>query len=72
MFAAAGFGDVVDLARSGAHPRDVLAATPTRLIETIAILDRAGVDRWRGVGELVVVPATAGDPGGRRTLEALL
>ena len=71
MFTDAGFGDVVALARSGAHPRDVFAAVPRQLVAAIAILDPADVERWACVDELVVVPATAGDPGGRRTLEAL-
>jgi probable F420-dependent oxidoreductase len=71
MFTAAGFGDVVALARSGAHPRDVLAAVPRELVAAIAILDPSDLDAWKGVDELVVVPATAGDPGGRRTLEVL-
>ena len=71
MFIDAGFGDVVALARSGAHPRDVFAAVPRQLVAAIAILDAADVEQWDFVDELVVVPATAGDPGGRRTLEAL-
>ena len=71
MFAAAGFDDVVALARSGAHPRDVFAAVPLQLVAAIAILDAGDVERWDWVDELVVVPATAGDPGGRRTLEVL-
>ena len=71
MFIAAGFDGVVALARSGAHPRDVLAAVPRELVAAIAILDVDDLAVWAGVDQLVVVPATAGDPGGRRTLEVL-
>jgi probable F420-dependent oxidoreductase len=78
MFQRAGFGDVVALARSGAHPGAVLAAMPLELVQAIALVGDAAACRARveaftaaGVDEVVLVPATAGDPGGRRTLTAL-
>ncbi len=73
MFGAAGFGTVVDAARAGMHPTELLRQVPRELIEAIAILDADGPAAWRaaGVDEVVVVPATAGDPGGARTLAAL-
>jgi probable F420-dependent oxidoreductase len=78
IFGRAGFGDVVEVARSGAHPRDVLEAVPTALVEAVGIVGDAPTCRARletfaaaGVDEIVLVPATAGDPGGRRTLTAL-
>jgi probable F420-dependent oxidoreductase len=78
MFAEAGFGDLVELARAGAPPGDVLAQVPPELGQAIGLVGseadlRARAERYRaaGVDELAVVPATAGDPGGRRTLEAL-
>lgn len=78
MFAAAGFGDVVDFARTGAAPRDVLARVPAELPAAIGVVGdattcRRRVDEFRAAGadDVVIVPATAGDPGGRRTLETL-
>jgi probable F420-dependent oxidoreductase len=78
MFAAAGFGAVVDVARSGAHPAEILRGVPRELVEAIGLVGDAAACRARmaehvaaGVDEVVVVPATAGDPGGRRTLSAL-
>ena len=78
MFAAAGFGDVVDLARSGAHPGAVLEAISPALVEAIGAVGDAGTVRSRlaeytaaGAADLALVPATAGDPGGERTLRAL-
>lgn len=74
MFAEAGYGDIVALARSGARPADVLAAVPRELVASIAAVGdadtcRAFLDRYPA--DVAVVPATAGDPGGRRTLSAL-
>lgn len=78
MFAAEGFGDVVALARSGASPRDVLAALPPELLmatglvgDEAAVRARLAAYHQAGADEICIVPATAGDPGGRRTLEAL-
>jgi len=78
MFAEAGFADVVELARSGAHPADVLSAVPVELIEAVGVVGSAAACRTRitehvaaGVDEVVIVPVTAGDPAGERTLSAL-
>ena len=78
MFTDAGFGDLVDLARSGAHPREVLAATPPEVEQAIAMVgDQATLaERLQayldaGADEVCVVPATAGDDGAARTLQAL-
>jgi hypothetical protein len=75
MFAEAGFERVVDLARSGARAAEVLAAVPTEMVGAIAAIGDAETCRRRldeyPVDDVVVVPATAGDPGGKRTLEAL-
>jgi probable F420-dependent oxidoreductase len=78
MFAAAGFGEVVGLARGGAHPSEVLDAIPEALVEAVGITgdratcaERLSAFEAAGVDEVVIVPATAGDPGGRRTLTAL-
>jgi probable F420-dependent oxidoreductase len=78
MFTEAGFGDLVKRARAGASPADVLAHVPPELGQAIGLVGpeaelRARAERYRkaGVAELAIVPATAGDPGGRHTLEAL-
>lgn len=78
MFAAAGFGDLVALARSGAGPKEVLAAVPPGLLHAVslvgderAVRDRIAEYRRAGVDEVCLVPATAGDPAAARTLEAL-
>ncbi|MGX1804320.1 LLM class flavin-dependent oxidoreductase [Nocardia sp. NPDC055321] len=79
MFAEAGFGDVVALARGGAHPRDVLAAVPDALPAAVGMLGspdevRARLKDYRAAGadEVVIVPVTsAEDPAGHRTLETI-
>lgn len=78
MFVEAGFGDVVALARSGAGPKEVLAALTPELLAAVSLVgDEAGVRariaeyRRAGVDEVCIVPATAGDPAAARTLEAL-
>jgi probable F420-dependent oxidoreductase len=78
MFAAAGFGAIVDLARGGAHPRDVLSAIPPQLLAAVGAIGntrevRARIDEYAAAGADVValVPVTADDPGGARLLSAL-
>ncbi len=78
MFAEAGFGDVVALARSGAHPRNVLASIPAALARAIGAVGstdevRARIAEFRqaGVDEIAVVPVTAEDAGAKRLLERL-
>jgi probable F420-dependent oxidoreductase len=78
MFAAAGFGELVDFARTRPHPRELLARMPAALCQAVGLLGTHAECRRRaeeyfaaGVDELVLVPLTAGDPGGVRTLTAL-
>jgi len=78
MFTDAGFGHVVTLARSGAHPREVLAAVPVELVEAIGAVGSAATVAQRldefhaaGVDDLALVPATAGDEAAARTLTEL-
>ena len=78
MFAAAGFAELVDFARTRPHPRALLEAIPAGLASTIGLLgsasevsDRLQGYRDAGADEVCLVPLTAGDPAGRRTLEAL-
>ncbi|MBF6327741.1 LLM class F420-dependent oxidoreductase [Nocardia transvalensis] len=79
MFTEAGFGDLVEQAHNGTHPRDLFAATPDELPAAVGIFgDSAALDRrladYRAAGadEIVIVPATTpADPGGHQTLCAL-
>jgi probable F420-dependent oxidoreductase len=78
MFAAAGFGELVARARAGTPPGELLQDVPPELPRSIGMVGgeeevRARADEYRsaGVDEVAIVPATAGDPGGRRTLERL-
>jgi probable F420-dependent oxidoreductase len=78
MFDRAGFGATVAFARDGAHPRDLLDRMPAELVEVIGVIGdeaacaaRLGAFFDAGADEVALVAATAGDPGGRRTLTAL-
>jgi probable F420-dependent oxidoreductase len=77
MFAAAGFGEAVELARAGARRDRLLKALPPEAAATVGLIGDAGEVRARleayaaGLDELVLVPATAGDPAGERTLTAM-
>jgi probable F420-dependent oxidoreductase len=78
MFAAAGFGDVVEAARAGMHPGELLERLPPELPASVGLVGTEDEARRRareyfdaGVDDLVLVPATAGDDAGRRSLEAL-
>jgi probable F420-dependent oxidoreductase len=78
MFVAAGFGEVVEAARAGVHPRELLESLPRELVASVGLVGtedearaRAGEYFDAGLDELVLVPATAGDDAGRRTLQAL-
>jgi probable F420-dependent oxidoreductase len=78
MISEAGFGELVEFARSRPHPRDLLAALPDELVAAIGLVGsgddiekRIASYRAAGADEICLVPATAGDPGGLRTLEAM-
>jgi probable F420-dependent oxidoreductase len=77
MFTAAGFGRAVEMARSGADPDDVSGALPPDAAATLGLVGDAKAVRARldayaaALDEVVLVPATAGDPGGERTLTAM-
>ncbi|WP_433086508.1 LLM class F420-dependent oxidoreductase [Dactylosporangium sp. CA-052675] len=78
MFVRAGFGDVVRFARTGPHPRDLLAAIPTELVEAIGVVGtpadaarRVAQYHANGVDDVVLVPSsTDADPAGAATLAA--
>ncbi|MEH6593615.1 MAG: LLM class F420-dependent oxidoreductase [Halioglobus sp.] len=78
MISQAGFAELVNFARTRPHPRDLLAAMPDELVSTIGLVgtesqidDRLEEYRQAGADEICLVPATAGDPGGLRTLGAM-
>jgi probable F420-dependent oxidoreductase len=77
MFTAAGFGSAVEVAAAGAGPDAVLGALPQDAAATVGLVGGAQAVRARmdvyaaALDEVVLVPATAGDPGGERTLTAL-
>ena len=79
MFAEAGFGEVVDFARTGPHPRELLAAIPAELVGCVSLLGGVPAVRARlaeyadaGVDEIALVPGSSdADPAGVATLTAL-
>lgn len=78
MISDAGFAELVTFARTRPHPKELLAAMPDQLISAIglvgpeaAITERLEEYRAAGADEVCLVPATAGDPGGLRTLEIM-
>lgn len=78
VFLQAGFGAAIGLAESGADLEDVLAALPEhaeRAVGLVGCLDavnaRLGDYAKAGLDEVAILPATAGDPAGERTLTAL-
>ena len=79
MFCALGFGVLVRSARAGATRRELAAAVPVELLDSVCALgdaDRiaAGLRAYRDAGAdcVAVVPSTAEDPGGASTLGALM
>jgi probable F420-dependent oxidoreductase len=79
MFAEAGFADVVRFARTGPHPRELLAAIPAELAGCVSLLGDERAVRARmaeyadaGVDEIALVPGSSeADPAGVGTLAAL-
>ena len=78
VFAEAGFGEAVELAASGADRETLVRALPATAAGTVGLVGdldavRARIDAYAeaGLDEIALVPATAGDPGGERTLRAL-
>ena len=78
MFTEAGFGEIVNLAKSRPHPRQILESMPPELSATVGLVGdlltvKARIAEYEraGADEICIVPATAGDPGAKHTLEAL-
>jgi len=78
MFTEAGFGEAVELAASGAPQDELLSALPLDAASKVGLVgDLAAVRKQlrayeeAGLDEVALVPATDGDPGGKKTLGAL-
>src|SRR5918992_432444 len=77
MFTAAGFAKAGEMAHAGAGRDELLSALPPEAAATVGLVGDADLIRARldaytvALDELVLVPATAGDPAGERTLAAL-
>ena len=78
MFTAAGLGEAVALAAAGADRDTLLRALPPEAAGVVGLVGdpdavRARIDAYAeaGLDEIALVPATAGDPAGERTLRAL-
>jgi len=78
MFTAAGFGEAVQAAGAGATDAELLDALPPDAASRIGLVGDidtvcARLEAYAAaeLDEVVLVPATAGDPGGERTLTAL-
>lgn len=78
MFTAAGFGEAVELAAAGADRDRLFRALPPAAAATVGLVGdldavRARMDAYAeaGLDEIALVPATAADPAGERTLTAL-
>jgi probable F420-dependent oxidoreductase len=78
MIDEAGFSELVEFARTRPHPKELLAAMPQTLMPAIGLVGtQAEISRrmkeyeTAGADEICLVPATAGDEGGLRTLTSL-
>ncbi|MEH6568114.1 MAG: LLM class F420-dependent oxidoreductase [Halioglobus sp.] len=78
MISEAGFSKLVEFARSRPHPKELLGAIPPTLMSAIGLVGTKAEISSRlkeyeaaGADEVCLVPATAGDDGGLRTLEAM-
>lgn len=78
MFTAAGYGHAVELAQAGADPQQRLAALPRAAAHMVGLVGDQDAVRTRlrdyvdaGLDEIGILPATSGDPNGKRTLSAV-
>jgi probable F420-dependent oxidoreductase len=78
MFSNAGFGELVGVARTRPHPRELAAALPSELLDAVAIVGseadvRRRIDDYAaaGIAEIGLVVPPLDSPSGRRTLEVL-
>lgn len=79
MFVKAGYGQLIDYARTRPHPRELLAKIPDELVRGVSIIGGETVISKRveqyaaaGIDELIIQPtSTDDDPGARDTLAAV-
>jgi probable F420-dependent oxidoreductase len=78
VFTDAGFGEAVRLAAAGADREALVRALPAEAAAAVALVGDLDTVRARiaayaeaGLDEIALVPATAADPAGERTLTAL-
>ena len=78
MFAEAGHGELVDLARGGAHERSLMAAMPEEVLRSVAAFGDlnqvcSAFDDYRhaGVDEIVMLPESASPAVIEHTIRAL-
>jgi probable F420-dependent oxidoreductase len=78
MFTEAGYGDLVELARTRPGPKELFARMPPDLIDQVALVGDEATVRRRldeyadaGVAEVCLVPSAPDLPSATRTLEAL-
>jgi probable F420-dependent oxidoreductase len=78
MLTGAGFGEAVQMARAGVGSTELLTALPDDAASAVGLVGDVATVRERmldyaaaGLDEVAIVPATAGDPGGERTLTVL-
>jgi len=78
MFIEAGYGELVEFARTRPGPKEVFAKLPDDLIDQVALVGseatvRARIDAYAaaGVTEICLVPPAPDLPSSRRTLELL-
>lgn len=78
MFTEAGYGELVEFARTRPGPKEVFARMPAELIDDVALLGSEAEIRGRieaygraGITEICLVPPAPDLPSSRRTLEAL-
>jgi probable F420-dependent oxidoreductase len=79
MFAEAGYGELVEFARTRPNPKTLFARMPSDLIEQVALVGDEATVRRRiaeyeaaGITEICLVPPAPDLPSAARTLEALV
>jgi probable F420-dependent oxidoreductase len=78
MFAEAGYGELVEFARTRPGPKEIFARLPADLIEEVGLVgsesrirDRIAAYAAAGIAEVCIVPPAPDLPSSRRTLELL-
>ena len=77
MFAKAGYGELVEYARTRPHPRELLAKVPDELVQGVSIIgdqdtviERISQYAAAGIDELIIQPtSTDQDPAAEQTLK---